>query len=367
MAEEKFRVLIVGTGGVGTMSAYALMQGGKADVTAVMRSNYDAAVKNGISIDSIQYGHDIKGFRPTHSKLSSTTISTKPRDRKSSPSTVVKAVPNVEKEGLKPFDFILVTTKNIPDVSPTVADIIEPAVTPGKTAIVLSQNGLNIEKPIIPRFPQTPIISSVSTVGATERAAADIFHDDDDAQKIGAFQNQSVPQETAEEAANTYINIYNPSGKLDVVYDADVQRARWRKLLYNGSFNPIATILRMDTRRMRQSRHIVDDLVLPIMFEVLAAARACGVTGLTDDLPGKVLLNDDMRFEFKPSMCQDIEKGNLFEMENIVGEPLREGEARGVAMPTLRTVYGLLKGLQLQGKERKGLWEPRFTEDNPYK
>jgi ketopantoate reductase len=66
-------------------------------------------------------------------------------------------------------------------------------------------------------------------------------------------------------------------------------------------------------------------------------------------------------------MCQDIEKGNLLEMENIVGEPLREGEARGVAMPTLRTVYGLLKGLQLQGKERKGLWEPRFTEDNPYK
>jgi ketopantoate reductase len=74
MAQEKARVLIVGTGGVGTMSAYALMQGGKADVTAVMRSNYDAAVKNGISIDSIQYGHDIKGFRPTTSKLSSAAV-----------------------------------------------------------------------------------------------------------------------------------------------------------------------------------------------------------------------------------------------------------------------------------------------------
>ncbi|KAJ5312203.1 hypothetical protein N7508_003033 [Penicillium antarcticum] len=346
MVQEKARVLIVGTGGVGTMSAYALMQGGKADVTAVMRSNYDTAVKNGISIDSIQYGHDIKGFRPT---------------------TIVKTVPNVAKEGLKPFDFILVTTKSIPDVSPTVADIIEPAVTPDKTAIVLSQNGLNIEKPIIPRFPSNPIISSVSTVGAKERAPADIFHDDADAQKIGAFQNQSVPQHIAEEAAKKYIGIYNPDGKLDLVYDPDVKRSRWRKLLYNGSFNPIATILRMDTRRMRMCQHIVDDLILPIMFEVLAAARACGVTELTDDLPGKILLNDDMRFEFKPSMCQDIEKGNLFEMENIVGEPLREGEACGVAMPTLRTVYGLLKGLQLQVKESKGLWEPKFTADNPYK
>ena len=68
MAQEKTRVLIVGTGGVGTMSAYALQQGGKAEVTAVIRSNYEAVLKNGISIDSVQYGEGIKGWRPTHSK-----------------------------------------------------------------------------------------------------------------------------------------------------------------------------------------------------------------------------------------------------------------------------------------------------------
>lgn len=64
---QKARVLIVGTGGIGTMSAYALEQGGKAQVTAVMRSNYDAVVKNGINIDSVQYGQ-VKGWRPSHSK-----------------------------------------------------------------------------------------------------------------------------------------------------------------------------------------------------------------------------------------------------------------------------------------------------------
>lgn len=68
MAQQKARVLIVGTGGVGTMSAYALEQGGKAEVTAVMRSNYEAVQKNGISIDSVQWGNGIKGWRPTHSE-----------------------------------------------------------------------------------------------------------------------------------------------------------------------------------------------------------------------------------------------------------------------------------------------------------
>lgn len=68
MTQSKANVLVVGTGGVGTMAAYALEIGGKAQVTAVMRSNYDAVEKNGINIDSIEHGHDIKGWRPTTSK-----------------------------------------------------------------------------------------------------------------------------------------------------------------------------------------------------------------------------------------------------------------------------------------------------------
>lgn len=67
MSEQKARVLIVGTGGVGTMSAYALEQGGKAEVTAVMRSNYEAVKANGVNIDSVQYGNGIK-FKPTNSE-----------------------------------------------------------------------------------------------------------------------------------------------------------------------------------------------------------------------------------------------------------------------------------------------------------
>ncbi|KAH8659635.1 putative 2-dehydropantoate 2-reductase [Ilyonectria robusta] len=344
MTQQKARVLIVGTGGVGTMAAYALESGGKAEVTAVMRSNYDAVVKNGIDIDSIEHGHDIKGWRPT---------------------AISKTIPDVAKENLPPFDFILVTTKNIPDVSPTVADLIAPAVTPGRTAIVLSQNGINIEKPIIPRFPTNPIISSVSYIGATEKAHGKILHDDADFQKIGAFSSPDVPVEVAADAAKRYIAAYNAAGKLNIVYEADVRFVRWRKLVYNSSFNSIATVLRMDTARMRMSRHVIDDLIRPIMLEIIAAARACGVE-LGDDLPETVIKTDPTDTAFKPSMCQDVEKGNLMEIENIVGEPLREGAAHGVPMPTLRTVYGVLKGLQLQVRESRGMWEAKFEADNPY-
>ena len=66
MTIKKARVLVVGTGGIGAMSAYALEQGGKAEVTAVLRSNYDVVSKSGFEIDSIQYGK-VSGFKPANS------------------------------------------------------------------------------------------------------------------------------------------------------------------------------------------------------------------------------------------------------------------------------------------------------------
>ncbi|KAH7323109.1 6-phosphogluconate dehydrogenase [Stachybotrys elegans] len=345
----KARVLVVGAGGVGIMAAYALETGGRAHVTAVLRSNYDAVRERGIDIDSVEHGRGIKAWRP---------------------SAIVRSVPDVARDGLTAFDFIVVTTKNIPDAPPSVVDVIRPAVTPGHTVIVLSQNGINIERPLAAAFPGNAILSSVSMISATETRPGVVLHTYSDSQQIGPFprpgSSSSIAQEALEDAARRYVAVYNPSGALDVRYDGDVQRARWRKLLYNASFNSVTALLRTDTTRVRMSRHVVDDLVLPIMREVAAAAAACGCA-LAPEAVERALLVDPTDVFFKPSMCQDVERGNLLELENIVGEPLREGTARGVDMPTLRTVYGLLKGLQLQAKEARGLWEPRFEPDNPYK
>ncbi|KAL4972945.1 6-phosphogluconate dehydrogenase [Aspergillus desertorum] len=283
--QQRARVLVVGAD-VGAMCSYALDQGGKAEVTAVLRSNYDAVEKDGFEVDSVQYGR-IPGWRPA---------------------SIRKTIPSVATEPLPPFDFILVTTKNTPDIPPPVSEIIAPAVTPGHTVIILAQNGLNLEGPVISAFPSNPILSSVRI---------------------------------AEDAAKRWIAVYNPDERLETLYDPDVKRARWRKLIYIASYNPI-------------------------IREIMAAAEACGVTGFPEDLPEIVIRGDPVDTEFKPSMAQDAEKGGFMEIENIVGEPLREGMKRGVDMPTLRTVYGLLKGLQLKVKETRGLWAPGFEEGHPY-
>lgn len=173
---------------------------------------------------------------------------------------------------------------------------------------------------------------------------------------IGAFENPNIPSSVSEAAARRFVEIYDACPAVDCKYDDDVPFNRWKKLLYNTSFNSVATILRMDTARMRFSEHVVDDLIRPIMLEVVAVARAKGVE-LPLDLIEKIITVDLYESFFKPSMCQDIEKGNFIEFENIIGEPLREAERLGVPTPTLKVIYGVLKGLQFQTKEAKGLVE----------
>lgn len=264
-----------------------------------------------------------------------------------------------------PFGFILVTVKNIPDALPTVPDIIAPAVVPGKTVIVLAQNGLNIEKTVASRFPQNPLVSSVVFTGASVLHDGTILHSDPDSQRVGPFPSPQVHPAVVEDAARHYVSLYNPVGKLDVTYHADVAAIRWRKLAYNSSFNAVATALQMDTSRIRMCPHVVDELVIPIILEIRAAAAAKGVY-LQEDLVHAVMTQDEPDGFFKPSMLQDYEKGNLMEVENIVGEPLREGVALGIPMPTLHVIYNLLKGLQIKVKEGKGLWQAKYPSTSPW-
>lgn len=343
------------------MAAYALETGGKAEVTAICRSNYDAVTKTGFSIDSLDHGNGITGFKPSH---------------------VRNTVPNVAKEQLEPFEYMVVTTKNIPDVKPTVLDIITPAITPGFTSIVMLQNGLNIEKPITRAFPDNVVLSGISFIGATETSHGVIRHDDSDAVKLGPFPDQKVSPERAEKAAKRFIDLYTACGKVEWDYDEDVRFTRWRKLVYNSSFNSVSAILGMDTARMRMSQIVIDDLIRPAMKEIITIAKAVGVD-LPEAIDDKLIRTDPTDTAFVPSMGQDAAKvshqldkscmskyrslqGNYIEMENIVGEPVREAEKAGVAAPTLRTMYGFLRGIQLKTKEKKGLWQPKFEEGNPY-
>lgn len=60
---HKARVLLVGGGGIGTIAALNLEHGGLAEVTAVLRSNFDIVSRKGFSISSCDHG-TLENWRP---------------------------------------------------------------------------------------------------------------------------------------------------------------------------------------------------------------------------------------------------------------------------------------------------------------
>jgi 2-dehydropantoate 2-reductase len=338
---QKARVLLVGAGGIGTMTALNLEQGGLAAVTAILRSNYTVVSEKGFTIDSCDHGK-FEGWRPTK---------------------VLNKIPDLSgpEPAEEPFDYIICTTKNIPDVPPSLGDLIKPAVTPGHSVIVLIQNGLNIEKPLLKAFPDNICLSGVSLMGADELSPGNILENDVDRLYIGPFLSDTIDKQKQIDAAEEFVRIYSASGKVQCSYQPDVLFVRWRKLMYNAVWNPICALTDLDTTRFRLASEDQDAasplnlLIRPAMNEIRAAAKAAANVELPESLVEDMVECDPIEIFCAPSMLQDRRKKRFMEFENILGEALREGEKAGVAMPTVKCMYGLCKAIQWRTKELNGL------------
>lgn len=338
---DKARVLVVGGGGVGTITAFNLEQGGLAIVTMVLRSNFSAVLEKGFTIKSCDHG-SVAGWRPAGG--------------------VLPQVPD-QASLAAPFDYIVCCTKNIPDISPTLVDIIRPAVSVRHTVVVLVQNGLHIEKPLLEMFPNNIVLSGVSLCGVEELQPGHILHNDPDRLVLGAFPNPSVPQETQAQYAHLFLNMYNASGKVDAQLNNDVLFCRWRKLLFNAVYNPICALTDNDSSRLRlssvdgpqQGSSIISGLIRPAMEEIQKAALAASNVVLEDDLIDAMIESEPIDAFIMPSMQQDARKHRFLECEVIMGEAVRAGESAGVNMPVVKSLYHLCKAVQFREKEAKDM------------
>lgn len=223
---------------------------------------------------------------------------------------VRNSIPNIIKENLAPYDYILLATKNTPDVPPTVVELVAPALPKDNThtTLVLLQNGLNIEKPFLASHPTTTVLSGVSLIGSAEPSPGQIIHDEPDKLFIGAFPNPNIDSSKADSSAKDFVALYAASGKTQCIYSPNVLHDRWKKLVYNACLNPICAIAGLDTGRIRLADGAVDGLLRPAMREIVAAAKAAAGVDLGDEIVDWTIELDPLESYLKPSMQQDLEK-----------------------------------------------------------
>ena len=356
--EKKFNTLVIGSGGVATITALSLDKRGKSDVTMIVRSDYNTAVEDGYTIDSCDYGK-IKGWRPT--KICK---------------TVEESVSNGEF-----YDYVLVTTKNIPDGPTPVAKILEPVVQESFKSwknfdekerenkvltIIMIQNGIDIETEVYELLkadhlvadgihgPKVVVLSGVQMIGSTRTAPATISHKGQDYLILGAFDQSD---ELAKAKVLEFKDIYLNEGHNAVEIDEKVRWSRWRKLIYNATINPLTAIVCLDFTRTLMfgapDKATANQILKPAMREILAIAKAEG--HIIGEEVMDIMIDGDRKLIYKPSMMVDTERDQLMEIEVILGNPIRTAKKLDVPTPYLSMLYNIAHIIQMRNKEKMGM------------
>lgn len=305
-------ILLVGTGAVGGYFAGRLALGGSR-VAALCRSDYDIVKERGITVTSVAGDFHFK------------------------PAAVIK---NVDEYDHEP-DYIIVATKVLPEIN--IRSLIGPRVYP-KTAIVLLQNGIEIEEPVAASFPGNEIISAIAFISVSRPEYGLINHRDYGRLTIGNYPS-GASDKTARLA-----EIFRLTGvRCDI--DHDIITARWRKLMWNAPFNPLSVLCGgADTREMMESDHVVS-LAVNTMKEIMVLAALSG-HHVSESAITAIIEDTRKMAPTKTSMLQDYESKRPLEVEAILGNTMRIARRLDVSTPHLDTLYALLETVDRKNRTR---------------
>ncbi|WP_043839044.1 ketopantoate reductase family protein [Muricoccus aerilatus] len=133
----------------------------------------------------------------------------------------------------------------------------------------------------------------------------------------------------------------------------DPMGAVWAKFVFNAVMNPVGALL-LGVNAARYEVAAVRDLIDEMAAECTAVVSALGGRFAFDPMGfvHKVRAGGLPLSRHAGSMALDIARGAPTEIEELTGYVVREGERLGVPVPACRTVYRLVKGLELAARHR---------------
>ncbi|WP_233575764.1 ketopantoate reductase family protein [Noviherbaspirillum saxi] len=304
------RVLVVGAGAIGSFYG-SLLQTQGAEVSVVCRSEREAVSRDGFHIESKRLSDRV--FRPA------------------------QTLGSVADYQGGPPDFLILSVKVVEGTDR--AALIRDAVGP-QTAIVLIENGVEIEEEIAASFPDNELISALAFVQVSRVGPGKVKHF-----AYGDLTFGNYPSGLSERSRQ--LGAMLDSAGIKSTLTEDVVTGRWQKCLWNAVFNPISVL-----GGVLDTGHILsgaegEAFVRRAMQEVCAIAAATGHP-LPPALIDQFIEGTRKAPPYKTSMALDYENGRPMETEVILGNAVRAGRREKVAIPALESLYALMKMVELK-------------------
>ncbi|KAG8956642.1 hypothetical protein FRC04_000120 [Tulasnella sp. 424] len=360
-SSKTIRVLIVGAGAVGCFYGSRLHNPEKGVlVSLICRSNYKAiASAGGVTMKTRSFGDYF--FSPEYVFPSIEAAATPSKDHLAKPSDSTPPTDPVV------WDYLVVTTKALPDVSDDsghISPLVQPSLS-NSQSIVLIQNGVGVEEPYRKRYGDgVAILSAVTVVSAEQIENGVIKQNRWTRISIGPYTDGTGHADDGRPATVDgmkktleFIQLLKEGGIKDAEEhdERDLQAVRWHKIAINAAMNPSAVLSNGAPNATMVKEPELREHLKGCMLEVFRAAEA--VLGIRPFPPPSteklklatadaILKSTERNSGGRPSMLGDWERGAAMELEVILGNPIRAAKAKGVEMPRLQSMYALLKMAQ---------------------
>lgn len=315
------KIAIVGPGAVGSYYGAKLCRAGQ-DVHFLLRSDFDAVRRNGVSIHSPEGDFNVR-----------------PRCARTP-------------EEIGESDLVLVALKTTAnDQLPKLL----PSLVGPKTAVLTLQNGLGNEEVLARLFPVEQILGGLCFVCLNRTAPGVIQHMAHGVVVIGEFQRRPEPR--THDIASLFRN-----ARINCKVADNIIHAHWEKLVWNIPFNGLGVAgaagydaltdpqSRIGSRQslgpvLTTDKLLVDarweEMVRGLMMEVIAGAAALG-----HQIPASFA---EMQIErtrtmgsYKASTLIDFEQGRALELDGLFLEPMRQAKSAGAKVPRMESLCRIL-------------------------
>lgn len=302
------RIGIIGTGAIGGFYGLMLARAGF-EVHFLLRSDYAAVAEHGLRVNSAVYG----------------TLQL----------SRLHAWQRVEQ--MPACDWLLVGSKTTGNAE--LAPLIGQVAAPG-ARVVLLQNGLAVEERLRPLLPDgLHLLGGLCFICVNRSAAGVIEHQALGAVNLGYHSGPCSSEAQGQAIAEEGAALFRAAG-LESTAMANLQQARWQKLVWNVPYNGLAVLLNAGTRRLMgnaESRALIH----AIMLEVVEGAAACG-HALPAGYAAQLLAVTDGMPDYLPSMYHDFALQRPLELEAIYAAPLAAASAAGCELPKMRMLHQAL-------------------------
>jgi len=231
------------------------------------------------------------------------------------------------------LDYILFTVKSY-DTRSTARQIKN--IIKSNTVIITPQNGINNDLILGEILGKEKIIPGMAKVGVSVPKPGRIEHTSLGIIIIGEYDG------SISERLKKFQRIAQNAG-IECVISEQILKDRWKKYIWNCTFNIIAAITGLRLDQILSNKHL-KQLCIDTIKEItrIAVKEKVRITEV-EALKASLELADNLG-KFKPSTLEDIEKGKPIELDAFTGTVISLGNKHKMDTPINKVFYALLHG-----------------------